>query len=102
MKARFYWALLNIAFLCLISSVVHSHPLSVSYAEFTVRDQAFSATYRLPMDDMDLLLGLDTDLDETISDTEISEASAGLNNYIQEHVTVQLNDSVTRHTIIGM
>ncbi len=102
MKDQLNRAILKILFLLLITGVAHSHPLSVSYAELTVSDQNLNAVYRLPMDDMDLLLGLDTDLDGIVSDAEIMQASDDLNNYIQEHTTVQVNDAVVSHSVIAM
>ncbi len=102
MKTRFYWILSSTVFFCLFSSILNSHPLSVSYAEFTVSGQTLNAIYRLPMDDMDLLLGLDSDLDEIVSENEISDTRDSINNYILEHVTVQVNDSVTSHSLISM
>ncbi len=92
----------SIALIWLISSPVNSHPLSVSYAEFTISDLLFEARYRLPMDDMDLLLGLDSDLDENVSAEEISAAGERLNSYIQEQVTVELNDTLISHRLISM
>ena len=88
--------------LWLITTSVYSHPLSVSYAEFNLSGQTLDAVYRLPMDDMDLLLGLDSDLDETVSPSEITEAMESINVYIQEHITVQLNNSVMGNSIISM
>jgi len=64
-----------------------SHPLSVSYSSFTIDDELVRATYRLPMDDMDLLLNLDQDLDNKITDRELIDAHDQIENYLREHVT---------------
>lgn len=85
-----------------VSNSLSSHPLSVSYAELRTNANNLEATYRLPMDDMDLLLGLDSDLDDMVSLSEISEASERINSYVQEHVTISLNETATSHTLISM
>ena len=102
MEKPHYMKFTGLLMLWLITTSVYSHPLSVSYAEFNLSGQTLDAVYRLPMDDMDLLLGLDSDLDETVSPSEITESIESIKSYLQEHVTVQLNTSVTGSSIISM
>lgn len=99
---RNYRLILSLFLYFLVSSSLNSHPLSVSYAELRINDHNLQATYRVPMDDMDLLLGLDSDLDDVVSPSEISVASERINSYIQEHVTIGLNETITSHTLISM
>lgn len=75
----------------LLAAAAWGHPLSVSYSRFAVDGQVLNAVYRLPMDDMDLLLQLDADLDGTISDSELASASDGLDSYVREHTRIEVN-----------
>jgi hydrogenase/urease accessory protein HupE len=101
-SAKFCKLIFSIALILLVSIPINSHPLSVSYAEFIISDHLLEVRYRLPMDDMDLLLGLDSDLDEIVSAEEIYAASERLNSYIHEQVTVEINDTVISHRLISM
>ncbi|MGK0297048.1 MAG: hydrogenase/urease accessory protein HupE [Gammaproteobacteria bacterium] len=59
------------------------------------------AVYRLPMDDMDLLLRLDKDLDETVTLQELSEASTQIDNYLTERINIQLNHQLVENEFIS-
>jgi hydrogenase/urease accessory protein HupE len=54
-----------------------------------VRDRVVEATLRLPLDDMDLLLRLDTSLDGTVSQEEIERARPRIFEYLREKVDVE-------------
>ena len=74
------------------SNIVVSHPLSVSYSQFRVEENRLAAVYRLPMDDMDLLLQLDSDLDEIVTQQEIELSTVEINNYIRTRSNLSLNN----------
>jgi hydrogenase/urease accessory protein HupE len=63
-----------------------AHPLSVSYTTWIVSETGVHATIRLPLDDVDLLLRLDTDLDGTVSPEELGRARPSLANYQRDRV----------------
>jgi hydrogenase/urease accessory protein HupE len=67
------------------------HPLSVSYSRFTADGEEVSARYRLPMDDMDLLLQLDSDLDGAVGTAELQSARDRLLAYLQARAAVAVN-----------
>lgn len=67
-----------------------AHPLSVSYSRFQLEASGLSATVRLPMDDVDLLLQLDKDLDETVSPAEIEGARPAISAYVLPRVAVRV------------
>ena len=69
------------------------HPLSVSYSRFVLADDALEARFRLPMDDMDLLLRLDRDLDGEVSEAELARAREPLQEYLAEHTRVTADGS---------
>ncbi|HET6629662.1 MAG TPA: HupE/UreJ family protein [Woeseiaceae bacterium] len=71
-----------------------SHPLSVSYSRFEVDGQVLEAVYRLPMDDIDLLLQLDADLDGMVSPRELGSARDRLGTYIRQHASIEANGFV--------
>lgn len=68
-----------------------AHPLSVSYSSFTLDEQQVVAVYRLPMDDMDLLLRLDQDIDGTVTADELQRAGIPIRDYIRAWTTISLN-----------
>lgn len=84
------------ALLCLLAltgpAVAAAHPLSVSYGLLVVGDDRVTATIRLPLDDMDLLLRIDRDLNGTVSDQEIAEAAPALLRYLGQRITLQADD----------
>ncbi|HEX7072343.1 MAG TPA: HupE/UreJ family protein [Rhodothermales bacterium] len=80
----------------LLATAAWAHPLSVSYSRFEADGQVLDAVYRLPMDDMDLLLQLDADLDGAVSDSELAAARDGLDAYIREHTSVEVNGVALR------
>ncbi len=65
-----------------------AHPLSVSYSEFRTTEHGLDAVVRLPLDDMDLLLRLDEDLDETVTVGEIEAAREAIAGYLLRHIRV--------------
>lgn len=67
----------------------------MSYAHIAVAADRITATVRLPLDDMDLLLRLDRDLDGTVSDNEINAAASALVKYLSDRVLLQA-DGVAR------
>jgi len=73
--------------------ITTAHPLSVSYARFTVDHRTVAAVVRLPLDDIDLLLRLDRDLDGTVSQTEIDAAGDRIQEYVARHVHVSADDT---------
>ena len=70
-------------------SVLDAHPLSVSYLHVRVAADRITATMRLPLDDMDLLLRLDRDLDSRVSDEEITNAAPALAKYLAERMVLR-------------
>lgn len=72
--------------LLLLAVTVHAHPLNVSYSRFTVRDDAVEGMLRLPTDEMDLVLRIDTDLDGKITLEEMEQARARIEEYLGHHV----------------
>lgn len=72
----------------LISVSAAGHPESVSYGSFSIGDDGVAAVYRLPMDDMDLLLMLDEDLDGSVSNAELQLASGSIEDYLRKHTTL--------------
>lgn len=63
-----------------------AHPLSVSSSQFAVEDRAVHAVVRLPLDDVDLLLRLDRDLDLTVTEAEIGQARAAVQQYLANRI----------------
>lgn len=59
-----------------------AHPLGVSYSRFVVQGATIGATIRLPMDDMDLLFELDSDLDGKVALGEIEAARPAIERYL--------------------
>ena len=80
---------------------VSAHPLSVSYAEFDFGDEAINAVYRLPMDDMDLLLELDEDLDDTVNQLEILNAEQRIVAYIAERSSLEIDGATVEPVFNG-
>jgi hydrogenase/urease accessory protein HupE len=77
-----------------------AHALSVSYAQFTIRGGTIEAVVRLPIDDVDLLLRLDTDLDGRISVSEIDRARGRLEAYVAKHLKLR-GDGAALSTTFG-
>jgi hydrogenase/urease accessory protein HupE len=75
-------------------ALAETHPFSISYAHVQVEPQTITATIRLPLDDMDLLLRIDRDVDGTVADGEIAAAAPALLRYLTERVRVRA-DGVT-------
>jgi hydrogenase/urease accessory protein HupE len=69
-----------------------AHPLSVSYAQYTIHDTHITVVVRLPMDDVDLLLRVDRDLDGRISAPEIEAARDRLQAYAEKHLHIRSDD----------
>lgn len=70
---------------------LQAHPLSISYSSFTLEDNRLVGEYRLPMDDMDLLLRLDRDLDMDIEDSELQAATVQVRDYLRQWSHIKLN-----------
>jgi hypothetical protein len=68
-----------------------AHPLSLSYSSFRLEQKQVMAVYRLPMDDMDLLLRLDRDIDGVVSIEETRLASDGILAYLQKWTRISIN-----------
>jgi hypothetical protein len=64
------------------------HPLSVSYSRFDLAADAVTATVRLPLDDVDLLLQLDQDLAGGVSADEIRAAREAIAAYVLPRVAL--------------
>lgn len=77
----------------ILSGAVSSHPLSVSYSQFDLEDQQVQAVFRLPMDDMDLLLQLDTDLDGEVTQAELERAKPDIESYLRQRVELRADGS---------
>lgn len=79
--------------LFLLAGVVPAaaHPLSISYSSFTLDQHQLTAVYRLPMDDMDLLLRLDQDIDSKVTPDELQRATAAISDYLAEKIDISLN-----------
>jgi len=78
-----------------VTAMVDAHPLSVSYSSFTLEQKQVSTVYRLPMDDMDLLLRLDQDIDGKVTLDELQLASNQIVAYLEEWTSVSLNGNRT-------
>lgn len=76
-----------------------AHPLSVSYAHVVVGEAGLTIRFRLPLDDMDLLLRVDRDLDGTISDAELAGAGPAVRDYIAAHSEVRAGAGVLSPTL---
>ena len=90
--SRIVWALGVLALagigVCGVPGALDAHPLSVSYSHWVVESHAVQVTIRVPQDDMDLLLRLDTNLGGTVSKEEIDAARERIGRYIAERVRV--------------
>jgi hydrogenase/urease accessory protein HupE len=65
-----------------------AHPLSVSYAHLRSSPSTITITIRLPQDDLDLLLRLDRDLDDAVTQAELQAAAPALFAYVISHMTL--------------
>lgn len=77
--------------LLLLPATAIAHPLSVSYSHLELVADGLDAVYRVPMDDMDLLLSLDQDLDEHVSTTELEYARDTIASFIADRSDVNIN-----------
>jgi hypothetical protein len=71
-----------------------AHPNSVSFAQFTVDGHTVRAIVRLPLDDVDLLLRLDTDLDGQVSQGELDASRSAIGAYVTKHVRLSANGAL--------
>jgi HupE / UreJ protein/Domain of unknown function (DUF6702) len=78
--------------LFLMSASVSAHPLSASYSRFLIEKGTVRAIVRLPLDDMDLLLRLDRDLNDTVSPAEIERARPALERYLTERIAIEASE----------
>src|SRR5712691_6265720 len=74
-----------------VPSVISAHANSVSYAQYSVDGHILHAVFRLPLDDVDLLLRLDRDLDGQVSAAEIGASTALIRAYLAKHMRVVAN-----------
>lgn len=81
-RAAIFISLLAVSLALITSSPVPAHPLGSSYSQFVVGDATVQTLIRVPMDDLDLLLQLDRDLNNEISDAEIEQARAAIEAYL--------------------
>jgi hydrogenase/urease accessory protein HupE len=77
--------------LVLLPATAIAHILSVSYSHLELVPDGLESVYRLPLDDMDLLLLLDQDLDEHVSATELENARDTIANFIADRSAVNMN-----------
>ena len=87
------------AAIVLAAAAAHAHANSVSYAEFSVDLRAVRAVFRVPLDDVDLLLRLDGDLDGVVSDAELDRSRAIVGGYLARHVRVTINGGDAASTL---
>jgi len=78
---------------------VFAHALSVSYAQFTIQNRTVRAIVRLPMDDVDLLLRLDSDLDGQVSAAELDASKNTIRAYVDTHLQIR-SDGLTLAGVI--
>lgn len=93
-KTRWLQCVLPIWLLLVLPMGAAAHPLSVSYSRFELDGRALEAVYRLPVDDMDLLLQLDADLDGAVAAGELRSARTRLETYLRERAHVEANGVV--------
>jgi hydrogenase/urease accessory protein HupE len=79
-----------------------AHALSVSYAQFTVQDRTITASVRLPLDDVDLLLRLDRDLDGQISAAELDASREVVQRYVNRHLQLRADDQPLAGHLAGL
>ena len=60
---------------------LYSHPISISYSQFEIEGDTVTATLRLPMEELDLLMQLDEDLDGNVSPQEIERSRDVIETY---------------------
>lgn len=85
--------LLIVVMLTVVSDIprLGAHPLSLSYSSFILEQKQVVATYRLPIDDMDLLLRLDSDIDGVVTIEETRRASDAILKYLQDWTSIFIN-----------
>jgi hypothetical protein len=88
-----------LTFTVLLGVTLSAHALGVSYAQFVVRDNRVAAIVRLPIDEVDLLLRVDTDLDGRISPAELEAARTRLQAYVAKHLRVRADGTNVSMTI---
>jgi len=84
-----FQSLALVALVALTAVPTTAHPLSVSYARFSIDARSVAAVVRLPLDDVDLLLRLDKDLDGHVSAAEIDAARSAIDPYVAKHLRVR-------------
>lgn len=78
-----------------------AHPLSVSYSRFELDGRVLEAVYRLPLDDVDLLLQLDADLDGSVASGELRAARTRLETYLRERAQIEADGIVLEPELQG-
>lgn len=81
------------------ASHAFGHPFSVSFSRFDLSPDAVRATVRLPLDDVDLLLQLDKDLDDTVSLDEIRAARDAISAYVVPRVALRAGGRPVRMAV---
>lgn len=81
---------------------VDAHPLSVSYAHLRSNHANITITVRLPQDDLDLLLRLDRDLDDAVSEAELHAAAPALFAYVTSQMTLSGEPHVGQPRLVGV
>ena len=88
--------------LLLLGTWATAHPLSVSYSDFIVHDNSITAVYRLPLDDMDLMFALDSDLDGAVQDDELQAARTELGSYVAARVDVRAGGAAVAPALMSL
>ncbi|MEE8076247.1 MAG: HupE/UreJ family protein [Candidatus Binatia bacterium] len=70
---------------------LYSHPISISYSQFAVEGDTVTATLRLPMEELDLLMLLDEDLDGNVATAEIERSRDAIEAYLASRMELSAN-----------
>jgi len=70
---------------------LYSHPISISYSQFAVEGDTVTATLRLPMEELDLLMLLDEDLDGNVATDEIERSRDAIEAYLASRMELSAN-----------
>lgn len=79
---------------------LYSHPISISYSQFEIEGDTVTATLRLPMEELDLLMQLDEDLDGNVSPQEIERSRDVIGTYLVSRMELSA-DGVSLSPAIG-
>ena len=87
--------------LLIVTVEATAHPLSISSSRFSVGQEAVEAIYRLPLDDMDLLLRLDQDLDGAVTPGELETAQDEISAYLAAWIVLTTDGSALTANLQG-